>query len=73
LELSQLLAGWKNKIDAAIYFKSQMNALVTYEGFLQDPIAEQLLEYDAKFKSTWSSPGQILGVIGEFQPTWDEE
>jgi hypothetical protein len=30
-------------------------------------------EYDGKFKSTWSSPAQILGVIGEFQPTWDEE
>jgi hypothetical protein len=73
MELSQLLAGWKNKTDAAIYFKSQMNGLVTYAGFLEDPTAEQLLEYDRKFKSTWSSPAQILGVIGEFQPTWDEE
>jgi hypothetical protein len=73
MELSQLLAGWKNKTDAAIYFKSQMNGLVTYAGLLEDPTAEQLLEYDGKFKSTWSSPAQILGVIGEFQPTWDEE
>jgi hypothetical protein len=46
MELSQLLAGRKNKADAVIYFKSQMNGLVTYEGFLQDPYTEQLLEYD---------------------------
>ena len=72
MELSQLLAGWKDKADAAPYFKSQLNGQVTYEGFLEDPTAEQLLEYDGKFESKWPSPAQFLGVIEDFQSIWDE-
>jgi hypothetical protein len=42
-ELSQLLAGWKTKFDAAVYFKKEMDEQVTNKGFQPNPTVEQLL------------------------------
>ena len=62
-ELSQLLAGWKSKSDAAIYFKKEMDEQVTNKGFLTNPTVEQLLSCEVKFKSSWPmnpSPENML-------------
>jgi hypothetical protein len=50
--LSQLLAGWKTKSEAAVYFKKEMDEQVTNKGFLTNPTVEQLLSCEEKFKAS---------------------
>jgi hypothetical protein len=55
-ELSQLLAGWKTKSDAEVYFKIEMDEQLTNKGFLINPTVE-------KYKSSWpmnASPVNML-------------
>ena len=52
-ELSELLAGWKNKSDAKVYRKPQMTALTTWLGYITNPSPEQMLGSTEPFISKW--------------------
>ena len=55
-EISELLAGWKNKSDTVVYRKPQMIALTTWLGiacYINNPSSEQMLDSTKPFTSKW--------------------
>ena len=52
-ELTQMLAGWRQKRDQEVYFKPIMSELTTISGYIKDPTIEMLVGCEGVFKSNW--------------------
>ena len=52
-ELTQMLAGWRNKRDQEVYFEPIMSELTTISGYIKDPTIEMLVGCEGVFKSNW--------------------